>query len=204
MLVHLAAYYALHLSRIKELRILQTFRKLREKNIWEEDALLENEQYRVTAKVLNVSEEMVFAVVQRWIFKIPLGYLPKCRYPFVVEFINTLHEKKIQTATFSDYPAKEKTRCLGINDCKHFCSTDEQINRFKPDPRGLFTIMESLGFSTRQCLYIGDRDDRDGECARRAGMDYLLLSKNKSSTAPFFQNYQQLIEHLCQTGKRPD
>ncbi|WP_196795358.1 HAD hydrolase-like protein [Richelia intracellularis] len=32
-----------------------------------------------------------------------------------------------------------------------------------------------MGVSVEDCLLIGDRDDRDGECARRAGMKYFIL-----------------------------
>ena len=35
---------------------------------------------------------------------------------------------------------------------------------------------------------IGDRDDRDGECARRAGIDYCILPVGEKDRSRFVHN----------------
>lgn len=57
---------------------------------------------------------------------------------------------------------------------------------------GLFVIVETLGVSVEDCLFIGDRDERDGECARKAGMTYLLLERRNPRAEYQFQTYHEL------------
>ena len=44
--------------------------------------------------------------------------------------------------------------------------------RLKPAPDGLLGAARALGVAPAECLVIGDRDDADGEAARRAGMPF--------------------------------
>jgi HAD superfamily hydrolase (TIGR01549 family) len=44
--------------------------------------------------------------------------------------------------------------------------------RLKPAPDGYLLAAERLGVVPAGCLVIGDRDDTDGEAARRAGMAF--------------------------------
>ena len=43
----------------------------------------------------------------------------------------------------------------------------------KLDARDLRKILAEFGLNPAEVLYIGDRDDRDGICAKAAGVDYL-------------------------------
>ena len=57
------------------------------------------------------------------------------------------------------------------------CSTDREVDRLKPDPTGLFVTAKKLQVAVENCLYVGDRDEKDGACARNAGMKYLILDR---------------------------
>ncbi len=196
MLMNLLGYYIMKPQRLQELKILKDFRREREKHAFDTENDIENGQYRWGAQASGVSPEKVRSVVEKWIFSIPLKYIPYCSFPSILEFFNNLHKHGIATAIFSDYPAKKKVDVLGLNPDCIVCSTDRNVDRLKPDPRGLFVIVETLGVSVEECLFIGDRDDHDGECARKAGMQYLILKRRQSRTKYRFNTYTELIGNL--------
>lgn len=196
MMVALLKYYIVNPLSLKELKILIDFRNEREKQAFKAVNDLENAQYIWGAQASGVSPERVRSVVNKWIFLIPLKYIAYCCYSGVLEFFENLSKRGIATAIFSDYPAKEKMSALGLSPCFILCSTDKNVDRFKPDPRGLFVIAEKLGVHIENCLFIGDRDERDGECARKAGMPYLILERRDPGTSFQFQTYHELNEQL--------
>lgn len=199
MLIELLKYYVMNPWRSKELKIIRDFRRKREKRNFDVINDIENAQYNWGAQASGVSPEKVRSVVDKWIFKIPLRHLSNCRYPGISEFFDNLHKRSITTAIFSDYPAKEKVAALGLSHNCIVCSTDRNVDRLKPDPKGLFVITEKLEVSVEDCLFIGDRDERDGECARKAGMPYLILERRNSGRDYRFTSYHKLNEQLNST-----
>ncbi|MGH2415669.1 MAG: HAD family hydrolase [Microcystaceae cyanobacterium] len=175
MLMELLKYYLTHPRKLQDLKIIRDFRREREKHAFDVVVDLEKAQYDWAAKISGVSPERVHNVVQKWIFKIPLKYIPSCSYPKVLELFEYLSRRGIATGIFSDYPAEEKLATLGLSPCCIVSATDRNVGRLKPNPKGLFVVAETLGVAVEHCLFIGDRDERDGECARRAGMPYLIL-----------------------------
>jgi phosphoglycolate phosphatase/putative hydrolase of the HAD superfamily len=199
----LLGYYSLHSWKLRDLKILMDFRRLREKNIYTTDTNIREAQYLWAAKATGVSPQRVRELVNKWIYQIPLPYLSSCSFSGVKEFFSALQQQGILTVIFSDYPAEEKISALGLSNCLFFCSTDREIDCFKPNPKGLEVIVDKLGISIKQCLLIGDRKDRDGECARRAGMDYLIKENKKSGKNYSFSSYQELKQDLissCNKG----
>jgi phosphoglycolate phosphatase/putative hydrolase of the HAD superfamily len=196
MLKELLRYYITHPLHLIDLKILYDFRREREKHVFDVVNDIENKQYNWAAKASGVSIEKARCVVQKWIFKIPLRYIRYCRYPGVLEFFDSLRLRGIKTAIFSDYPAEEKIDALGL--CSHcvVCASDRYVDRFKPNPKGLNVIAETMGIPVENCLFIGDRDDRDGECARKVGMQYMIVGRKHCDANNRFQTYQELTEHL--------
>ena len=137
-------------------------------------------------------------MVREWMFLRPLPYLTLCRYPGVLEIFSLLKIRGIPVAIFSDYPANEKIKALGIGKPDVIvCATDSEVDRLKPHPKGLIVAAKKLKVNINQCLYIGDRDDKDGQCARRAGMPYLILNRNKRTrNADGFGSFEELAECL--------
>jgi FMN phosphatase YigB (HAD superfamily) len=73
-------------------------------------------------------------------------------------------------------------------------STDAEVDRLKPDPKGLILAASKLKTPLKECLFIGDRDDKDGECARRAGMPYLILNRRRRNCSPnSFNTFTEII-----------
>ena len=78
-----------------------------------------------------------------------------------------------------------------------FSSMDDEIHAVKPNPNGILYILQKFGIEKSTCLVIGDRDDRDGEAARRAGVDYLILPNEmhdrKLVVREFIHTYQKKL-----------
>ena len=103
-------------------------------------------------------------------------------YAGVADFINALKDRGIRTAIFSDYQADLKLAAMGLKADLVVAATDPRVDLFKPNPKGLIYIAQQFNVSVEECVFIGDRAELDGECARRAGMLYLeVTKKNKNN-----------------------
>jgi phosphoglycolate phosphatase/putative hydrolase of the HAD superfamily len=179
MAVRLFLHYMVRPWRWMDLAILKTFRALREKGEYGEGCLAVL-QYQAVADHLDVPIERVRAVVEKWMEVCPRFYLRYCKDQRLADWIISLRKAGVLTVAYSDYPVEEKLKALGIEMDFHFCATDAAINRLKPDPKGLAAILAALSLSAKDCLMVGDRDEKDGECARRVGMDYQILPSGAS------------------------
>ena len=121
--------------------------------------------------------------VRKWYFR---NYLPSmanalrkhCRLrPWVAELFVLLKARGIPAVVYSDYGAvEEKLQALGFNPAwavKICCAPD--FGGLKPDPDGFRQIARELNLPPSRVLVVGDRDDTDGEGARRSGMPFLLV-----------------------------
>ena len=74
-------------------------------------------------------------------------------------FFAEAQRRGIKLGVFSDYPAQEKLKALGLDSYVRLvlCSTDKEINAFKPHPRGYLRACEQWGLQPQEVLYIGDR-----------------------------------------------
>ena len=94
---------------------------------------------------------------------------------------------------WSDYPAEEKLAALGLRAEVVVSATDPEVDRLKPDPRGLEVALARLGASAEHCLLVGDRDERDGEAARRAGVEWRLKVWETRGDPRGFVDYDELL-----------
>ncbi|UOQ70661.1 HAD family hydrolase [Hymenobacter cellulosilyticus] len=187
MLRALVSYYALRPWRVQEMLILRRFRAEREKRPAYAGPNLEEDQYAWCATGTAYSVGQVRQVVQRWMFTHPNQYLKACIYPGTQALFEALRARHIPIAIYSDYPAHDKLRALGLQADLIVSSTDAAVNRLKPDPRGLLYLAEQLGVEPHECLFIGDRPELDGECARRAGMPCLIVDSKPQADFDFYQ-----------------
>jgi phosphoglycolate phosphatase/putative hydrolase of the HAD superfamily len=193
MLVALLAYYAVRPWKVEEIMILQRFRAEREKRAGYAGGDLENAQYDWCIKKGGYSPAKVRRVIQQWMFTFPNPYLQKCTYPGTQSFFSKLKSKGIKVAIYSDYKAHDKLKAMGLEADLIVSSTDPEIDRLKPDPKGLLYIADKLQVSPHQCLFIGDRQEMDGECALKAGMPYLILDKKPFKLFDFYHQLEQTL-----------
>ncbi|MCR5109164.1 MAG: HAD family hydrolase [Lachnospiraceae bacterium] len=210
--LELLTYYILHPLSLKELLAVKKFREVREK--WEElekeasslmtEAIkgaddfieahgdcdiLSARQYLFVAKSLNMDSGKVKNAIDKWIYERPLDIIYKCRDDEAAELIGRLDREGIDNYIFSDYPIEDKLTALKIKGIKGtYAATDERVGVLKPDPKGLCLIMKDHGLLPSEIIMIGDRMSRDGEAAKKAGCDYIILSKSRSERAKQYRD----------------
>ena len=188
MLVELLAHYALRPWRLREVQLLSRFRAEREKRAGTSCAALEQAQYDWVTTAPGQAERLR-KTVDTWILRRPNRHLASCMYPGVASFFAALRRQGIKIGIYSDYPAQQKLRALGLTADVLVSSTDTDVNALKPQPQGLRRAAAALGVPPAACLFIGDRPELDGRCAELAGMPYLILDP-QSSALSFYQRLE--------------
>ncbi len=181
-------------------RLLALFRGERERLAEAGGGGVERRQYELPAERLGLAPARVEAVVREWMLERPLRHLPACRWPRVDELFSRLHAGGWRIGVFSDYPVAAKLAALGLDSDATVAATDADVDRLKPDPAGLLRLLERLAVAPAEALVVGDRDDRDGESARRAGCDYRLLAR-RPRRAHEFGGYAELLAGVPSGGR---
>lgn len=166
----------------RTLKRLSAFRKVREdlREWGKPEASLDRAQYEEPAKQLGDDAAAVERTVIEWMHERPLRHLAPTRREGIIELLAEFRAQGIRSGVFSDYPAPQKLEALGLADEFEItlCATDEAINAFKPHPRGFEYGCELFGLKPSEVLYVGDRDEVDGEGARAAGMPVCILDSS--------------------------
>jgi putative hydrolase of the HAD superfamily len=186
-------YYLLRPWRVEELLMLYNFRVERERMTSDQIDDLENEQYVWCATKKKYSVRKLKDVIGKWIFEFPNRYLNSCIYPGTMDFFEALKSYGIKIAIYSDYKALEKIRSMNLWADLVVSSTDPEVNSFKPNPIGLLYIARKIGVGVQECLFIGDRDEKDGMCALNANMPYLIVGKQPFVSFAFYKDLRHLL-----------
>lgn len=169
----LLMYYLLHPLKFKDLIIIKNFRSLRE------NALDTNGLFDITAKKCNVSVSRVNEVIKKWIYENPIDALIASKDDTLLAIIDKLKADGKTVAIWSDYEADDKLKALKLSIDYVYTAEQERVGELKPSPKGLNLIMSDLNVPKDKTIMIGDRMVKDGEAAKKAGCDYLILSKSK-------------------------
>ncbi len=166
--------HALRTRSLRDLSVVRHYRTLREELGDRELPDFEEHLAREVGSRLGLEPATVREIVMEWIDTRPLATLASCRYPGVEAVFDRVRASGRKIGVLSDYPARDKLAALGLR-ADHVVGARE-VGVMKPHPRGLERIMELAGESPATTVLIGDRADRDGEAARRAGVRCLLRS----------------------------
>lgn len=166
-------YYLLHPLKFKDLIIIKNFRSLRE------NAKDTNGLFDITAKKCNVSVSRVNEVIKKWIYENPIDALIASKDDTLLAIIDKLKANGKTVAIWSDYEADDKLKALQLSIDYVYTAEQERVGELKPSPKGLKLIMSDLRVAKDKTIMIGDRMVKDGEAAKKAGCDYLILSKSK-------------------------
>ena len=169
----LLMYYLLHPLKFKDLIIIKNFRSLRE------NAKDTNGLFDIAAKKCNVSVSRVNEVIKKWIYENPIDALIASKDDTLLAIIDKLKANGKTVAIWSDYEADDKLKALKLSIDYVYTAEQERVGELKPSPKGLKLIMSDLRVAKDKTIMIGDRMVKDGEAAKKAGCDYLILSKSK-------------------------
>ncbi len=135
-------------------------------------------QLDLASAKLGVTREALEAVVREWMIRRPCRWLPRFRRAGLLDEVSAFRSGGGRTALVSDYPARDKLRALGAEALFEVVVASGEPGgpaQLKPSPSGYLVAAERLGVTPAECLVVGDRDDADGEAARRAGMGFRLV-----------------------------
>lgn len=167
------------ISGIRDVKMVSEFRRKRENEALSKDVIVQS-----LSKKYSTSAEYTDAVITDWLMKIPLSLLPKYKNEALCKRLLDLQKNGIKVVVFSDYPADDKCRVLGLSSFDTFHADQPEIGELKPSPKGILYIMEKYGITDKsQVIMIGDRESRDGMSADRAGCDKMIVTMNSLTTA---------------------
>ena len=179
MALKMVIYFALRPWRFRELIVIQNFRREVEKSAGTEVAGIGDKIRNNVATRNGLSVKRVEEITNTWMIERPLPELPKCLYPGVQELFSQLRKNGVRIGILSDFPVEQKLKALGLRVDAYRFAFEPDIDRLKPHPSGLITLLKDLGLSAGDCLYVGDRYDRDGLCALSLEMPFILKKSKK-------------------------
>jgi putative hydrolase of the HAD superfamily len=169
-------------------RALRAFRTVREelRARGRQSASLSTLQFEEPAHRIGEPPELIASLVNEWMFRRPVKYLHASRRRRVMALLGRLRADGVRLGMLSDYPADDKLRALGLADAFALvlCTTDPDINAFKPHPRGFLRACEHWGLAPAEVAYVGDRRDVDAAGALAAGMPCYLVNAAAAAHAP--------------------
>ena len=198
MLLELLTHCLRHPGDLRVLRLISEFRRFREELAVGEAEGIGKVQYQQPAERLGIEPSEARRLLDSWMLERPLKHLRPCRFVGVDSFMRVLHRSELTVAVLSDYPAADKLAALGLEADLQVSAVDPEVDRLKPHPRGLQRVLEIAGVAAEQTVMIGDRDERDGECARRAGTQYLIKSSSRQPGTHHFREYADLLNSFEQ------
>jgi putative hydrolase of the HAD superfamily len=182
-----------------DLRLVRTIAKYRALKERLADAEVRDFEARLSSQLRaysGLSALSIDAWIGEWIERRPLRHLAKCRYPRVEELFVHARRSGKRIAVLSDYPADAKLCALGLAADIVVAARDPEVGVQKPHPAGLLRVLELAGTDPDRALMIGDRADRDGAAARRAGVPVLIRSSKPLVGWQTFHRYDDPIFSL--------
>ncbi|NLW32800.1 MAG: HAD family hydrolase [Fibrobacter sp.] len=151
-------------------------------------------------KQLSAAEHSSEETILNWIvesfypaFTNTMRFLRNSR-PQLDQTLTNLRNSNIKLAVLSDFDhVQQRLINLSINpENFHTIASSEAAGALKPSPRPFLEIAEKWNISPSEIVVIGDRDDTDGEAARRASMQFWQINDSKpahnNTSWPFIRN----------------
>ena len=153
-----------NLGSMKKTRsVLQTikqFRSMREdlRHLGNPSDLLDELQYRQAAAAVGGEATEVKRIVCEWMYHRPLKYLKWCRRKGAATFFAEAQRRGLKLGVFSDYPAQEKLKALGLDSYVQLVLCVLQIRklmRLSPILVAICEPVSSGGYNLKKCYMLG-------------------------------------------------
>ncbi len=144
-----------------------------------------------TVETTGQSLEAVRATVRHWMEDAPLPWVRWCARRSLLRKIVAWHRMGVPLAVYSDYPAGDKLKALGLDSIFKVvvCSTDPDVGAIKPDPHGFEVAARKLGLPAASVAFVGDRPAVDGAGAEKAGMRAVILGFRRPKGSAMSMNH---------------
>ena len=184
-----------HMFRIRADRVVR--KGLRGMDFGSEDAF-DKEYKKQMSSITRLSEEETIKWYMDTYLKKTMLKVLKRSYKIrdnLKSFIAGMKEKGIAMAVVSDYPlVEERMLDVGMDqellDCFSKICSAQDFGCLKPAKRIFSEIADSLGVKSDECIVVGDRDDTDGEGARKSGMKYIQITEKKRKVTEQIMRWQ--------------
>lgn len=165
---------------LRNMFVLSTERKARKK-IMGKDYQTESGVYdALFAEMCALKKSLTVQKARAWyeerymplqVSVLQLYYEPR---PLAVELLEAMKARGMKVILYSDYGhVTEKIAALGIpQSCFDVILSAPEVGGLKPSQASMQRLMECCGVDPATTLYVGDREDTDGESARIAKMDF--------------------------------
>lgn len=171
----LVGYYLLRPARLKEIFILRDWRRLREARFCVDKKNFRELQLEELERRYKVPASFIEKILRAWLIERPLKILRFCVRKKLLDAAKSQQLRGVKMIVYSDNPVKEKLTAIDFQPDASFYANE--LCCMKPDAHGLKKILAKFKLKPEDVLYIGDRGDRDGLCAKAVGMDYLDVRK---------------------------
>lgn len=170
----LVFYYLLHPFKIKELSLILEYRRLRNNlpGITFSDFHPSDLLIKKLSNKYDKEPNDVIDIVKSWTETKPCNFINKFQRNRLIKTIIEYQKEGVLMVVYSDNPLQEKIKAVSFIPDFCFDSDHALIRCMKPNAQGINNIISFLGVKREDTLYIGDRDDRDGVCAKNAGISY--------------------------------
>jgi HAD superfamily hydrolase (TIGR01549 family) len=162
---------------LRDLRLVSAYRKLREQLAEDGAEDFEGELHARLGASHGIAPHEVAAKSEEWLERRPLRRLLRARIAGADALFTALRRSGRRVGVWSDYPVVHKLASLELEADFICAATDPEIRRLKPDPAGLLRMMSQAEVEPHETLMIGDRPERDGVAAERAGVHFLLRTR---------------------------
>jgi FMN phosphatase YigB (HAD superfamily) len=167
-----------HPFRWKDIFLVHGYRKLYSSGV------KHSERCFRLSKQYHLDTSLVEDTIRKWMVERPLIFVRRFRDNRLLSLLENYRIPDSKYIVYSDYPVTDKLEALGFSPDAAYSAHD--VGCLKPSPDGLLHILKENGISASNCLFIGDKFEKDGKCAESAGMDYCILPQSKFKRRKFY------------------
>ncbi len=111
--------------------------------------------------------------------------------PLAIELLEEMKRQGLKLVLYSDYGHEvEKVRALGIpEELFDVIVSAAKMGGLKPCKASMERLMELCQFDPATTLYVGDREDTDGESARAMGIPFYNVKANPDAWDELLKSY---------------
>ncbi|MDO4497624.1 MAG: HAD family hydrolase, partial [Bacteroidales bacterium] len=103
--------------------------------------------------------------------------------PLASELLEAMRQQQLKLVLYSDYGcAYEKLQAIGIDPALFdYVISAPELGGLKPSRASMQRLIEKCGLNPAETLFVGDRQDTDGESAQAVGMEFYNVKSDKNA-----------------------